>query len=320
MTDIIDTVQLQSIDDSIVDLFEITINGDTSPSLFLTSGMDANLKNLYFPYVDENENTTLKEYVAIPIQMEGIDLSSEGPSNRPKLVVANLINLGRAFSNGGSPAGEEDEDTWKNLLQDNNISKPEDICGSSIVHRTTLLKNTFRAGDSIISAKEFPKKKYILDRVTQETNVSITYELVAPFDLEKVTIPARVVIGRYCPWKYQGVATDGDERSGCTWGNGPDQSKFFDIDDDEITGITTYSSSTSYSLGAKVKYPTTGFVKIWQAVYSSQNKLPSEGSRYWKRIDLCGKTLSSCKVRFNKDGNRLIPLPFGGFPGTRKLG
>ena len=320
MTDIIDTVQLQSIDDSIVDLFEITFQGASSASLFLTSGIDANLKNLYFPYTDENESTTLKEYIALPIQMEGVDISSEGPSNRPKLVVANLVSLGRAFSNGGLPAGEADEDTWKNLLQDNNINRPEDICGASIVHRTTLLKNTFRAGDSIASTKEFPKKKYILDRVTQETNISITYELVAPFDLEKVTLPSRVVIGKYCPWKYQGVATDVDERSGCTWGNGPGQSKFFDVDDDEITGISTYSTSTSYSVGAKVKYPTTGFVKIWQAIYPAQSKLPSEGSRYWKRIDLCGKTLSSCKVRFNQDNNRVTPLPFGAFPGTRKLG
>ena len=60
-----------------------------------------------------------------------------------------------------------------------------------------------------------------------------------------------------------------------------------------------------------------------------------EASHYWnankKRTGngtynyVCGKTLNSCKIRYqgvdsNGDPvNRLIPLPFGGFPGTRKF-
>lgn len=34
--------------------------------------------------------------------------------------------------------------------------------------------------------------------------------------------------------------------------------------------------------------------------------------------DVCGKKLSSCKVRFQNDGDNATPLPFGGFPGSRR--
>jgi hypothetical protein len=39
MTDIIDTVQLQSIDDSLIELFEITLQGSTDVDVRLVSGL-----------------------------------------------------------------------------------------------------------------------------------------------------------------------------------------------------------------------------------------------------------------------------------------
>ena len=81
----------------------------------------------------------------------------------------------------------------------------------------------------------------------------------------------------------------------------------------------------------------TGFVKIWECLVAhnsqgnlanSKSPIDTEGnttnSRIWKRLDVCGKTINSCKVRFQ--GSRVdstldqsVPLPFGGFPGLLKF-
>ena len=319
MTDLIDLVQQQSIDDNIVELFEVSLN-NSNVTVYLTVGLDINDKNIYFP---NKEGTALNEYIPLPCRIEGAELRNDGPANRPKFSIINLVNIGRNLTNNSD--GDSDEESWKDILEANGILKPEDICGSTLVHRKTLLKNTFRVGDTPASPIEFPTRKYLIDRVLAENAITVSYELIAPFDLEKVKLPSRIIVGKYCPWKYQGVAIDGDERSGCTYTKGP-QAQYFDIDDNAITNIGTYTELNAYSPGDIVKYPTTGFVKIWECILtkpSGVTKTPVEGSRYWKRIDICGKTLNSCKVRFQGTGpneDRSIELPFGGFPGTRKLG
>lgn len=328
MTDIIDTVQLQSIDDSLVDLFEITLQNSSSIDVRFVSGLANGVDNIYFPSIN---GQSLNEYVAIPASIGNIETSSGGASNRPTFEVANLISLGRSIENNSD--GSNDEQTWQEILESRNIAKPEDILGARLTYRRTLLKNTYKSSDvsgwSTTLPVEFPKAVYIMERVKGENTLVVSYELVSPFDLEKVKLPNRTIVGKYCSWKYQGIDINQDERSGCPYPTSDSaQPKFFNIDDDEITGITSgYTAQGSYSPGTKIKYPTSGFVKIWEALAnpSGLNAPPVEGSRYWKRIDVCGKTLKSCKVRFqgvDSSGdpvNRLIPLPFGGFPGTRKF-
>lgn len=324
MTTLIDTVQLQSIDDSLVEFIEITLPNSTSIDVRLVSGLADGVANIYFPAEDGN---SLNEYVAIPFSMSGVEHTSDGASNRPTLNIANIVSLGRSFGNNSD--GTADEETWQSVLLSKNIAKPEDILGSRITHRKTLLKNTYRQSDvSSFSAPtlpvEFPKVSYNMERISAENAVSIVYELASPFDLEGVKLPRRILVGKYCSWAYQGIATYGDERSGCTYANDSTQLNFFDINDTTITGITDgYVATNSYPAGTKIKYPTTGAIKIWESIKNPTgvNAVPTEGSRYWKRIDICGKTLNSCKIRFQgPDGeNRLIPLPFGGFPGARKF-
>lgn len=50
------------------------------------------------------------------------------------------------------------------------------------------------------------------------------------------------------------------------------------------------------------------------------------GSAYWDAndvpvstlaADVCGKSLSSCKLRFPQTGQTAVPMPFGGFPGVQ---
>ena len=47
MTDLIDTVQLQEIDDSYVELFDVTLPSGTK--VYLINGLDDGQNNIYFP-------------------------------------------------------------------------------------------------------------------------------------------------------------------------------------------------------------------------------------------------------------------------------
>lgn len=331
-TDIIPAVQEQSIDDSLVDLFEFNMEGLTEP-VYFTSGLDANDKNLYFPTED---GTQLIEYVAIPINMGNIELSSDGPQNRPVLTVANLVSLGRVISNTGN--GTADEETFKDVLEAQGITKAEDLVGTTLIYRRTLLKNTYRqtdvAGWTTTLPKEFPKSKYIIDRVSGETGTIVNYELTSPFDVEGVKIPGRIIIGKYCPWEYQGIAIKGDVSSGCTWPcKEASQNLFYDIEDNVIdtnSGTNSswkgaYSDVNSYIVGDLVTTTdaVTSRFRIWICINAKPANAsgdPRTNARYWERHDICGKTLSACKVRFQGPNEvRQIPLPFGGFPGTKKF-
>lgn len=317
--DLIDTVQLQETDDAIVHLFDLKLPSGTE--INLVDGMDGTA-NIYF---SNKAGTAIKEYIAVPISIDGIEFNGEGASPRPTLSIANVVSLTRSISNDGD--GTSDEETFKEMLEDEGIISNDDVLGSYITCRTTMLKHTQRAGDSPTVPVEFPSQSYILDRVSSENQIVVQFELASPIDVEGVTLPRRVVIGKYCPWEYQGAATKGV--GGCTWPI-DSRGRFFDIDDNVITknisSISTWSSSTSsYAAGTRVKTTTGGHIKIWEAKLAvPQNKNPETASAFWKRVDVCGKLINSCKVRYqgnNSDDTLDIQrtLFFGGFPGSKKF-
>jgi phage-related protein len=217
--------------------------------------------------------------------------------------------------------GVGDEASLKQMLKSLGVNKNEDFLGSKVTYRRAFLSNTKKKEDegTVAVPKEFPKAKFILDRVASENNIFVSFELASPFDVQGLKIPNRYVIGKYCSWKYQGVAL-GDPSSGCTY---PLNGNYYDIDDNPITTPSAYNNATAYSVGNKVLYDS----KIWEAIRPSTGEQPDKSPAYWKRLDVCGKTLSSCKIRFHgttgmsatQQNNTQIPLPFGGFPGTRKF-
>jgi len=304
MTDLIDTVQELEIDDAYIELFDIRLkyvnssgNVDTTQVYHLIDGLENGTTNVWMPY-DTNDNGSLEwaEYVAIPISIEGVSTSSDGAQGRPTLSLANIAALARSISADGDGldneiafSGGASDASYTSILEDLNISKNEDVLGSVVLHRKTLLKNTYvydSAGagayytyeDRIAKTtaispvplpKEFPSGRYILDRVAAENQIIVQFELASPFDIQGLKIPNRYIIGKYCPWEYKGVA-EGSVKSGCSWEN--DTGPYFDIDN---------------------------------------NSTNAAG-------DVCGKTIQSCKARFHNTDDT-IPLPFGGFPGSRKF-
>lgn len=260
MSDIIDTVQLQDIDDSLLHLFELTIVG-SSTTIYAYAGLEAGETSIYFP--DRNSPYTAREYSALPMELEGVEMSSDGAQSRPILSVANIVSIARTLNT--------DETSLRDELETLNIVRNEDIIGSKITLRTTLGKNLVSAGSSGVAPVEFPIQTFFLDRIFQENSVLVSFELASPFDVEGLKIPSRTVIGKYCPWKYKG-ARQNPPIGGCDWSPEDNGNRYYDKD----------------------------------------NVATTAGN------DVCGKTLAACKIRF-QNGNTNVPLPFGGFPGSRKF-
>ena len=75
---------------------------------------------------------------------------------------------------------------------------------------------------------------------------------------------------------------------------------------------------------------------IWRALRTNVGVTPGTNDTIWTRGDVCGKLLTSCKIRFQAqaqitgssynvngipdyDTDTMKTLPFGGFPGSKKF-
>ena len=98
-----------------------------------------------------------------------------------------------------------------------------------------------------------------------------------------------------------------------------------------------YNASTTYYAYTDDRYnnyvkATSGTAFMWKTKITTQGNVPGHGI-YWRRGDVCGKSLNSCQCRFGFNPissgtatstgkaikNTEFVLPFGGFPGARKF-
>ena len=335
---LIDSVQTQEVDDSLIHLYEITFPAPYNETVYLHNGLDfsgGTGENIYFSTPD---GTALNEYIAFPITVEGIEIKSGGGSTKPSLIMANLPVLGRSLVNNTD--GIDDEETLEDIITSAELNTAEDFLYAKITCRTTLLKYTNKVGDNPSLPIEYPKNVYTIDRVSTETASTIEFELTTPADLDDVMLPNRKVVGKYCSWEYQGALSG---RGGCTYPKNS-SNRFFDEYDQLLavninsSSIPTWSTSGTYAAGDRVKRVTPLGWQIFEAIFANSAKTPEEYPRTWKRIDICGKRLSSCKLRFqgitadlsadessllgtvpgNEYLDTSVALPFGGFPGSKK--
>ena len=205
--DITTDAQASEVTSGIIFLYEIQMGTGTNNTLFFHSekdldGTDSN-KDIIF-----DGNT----YISLPIVIDDIEKKSDGAMNRPKLTIANvetLIKTGSAFKT------EMEDGTWDSQIQGEALTatsfKFDNLIGQRFVRRKTLEKYTGSA-----TPVEFPKETFIIDRITDKNFLSVTIELASPMDLTGVRIPARTVVGKYCPWIYQGY-NQSETKSACYW-------------------------------------------------------------------------------------------------------
>ena len=323
MSNVIATdVQTQEIDSALVELFEITLPNGTT--LYFHPGLDADLTDVQFRdktgttgitlavnliignsytilggsgtdwtaigaadsdlgttfiatgvgtgqgYATQTDNS-IRDYNPMPMMIDGLSLQADGASSRPAFTVANIGTL------------------FQTELGD---FKNDDLIGQRLVRRQTLRKYLVGGLEDASPPIEFPSQEYVIDRIGEENSISITYEVATPFDLENIQLPRRIVVGKYCSWKYQGHASG--KGGGCTWntdgavnydGDGTVRSHkvYFDFDDRPLVDSETfadYIASTAYTTTSYVTYSG----KFWLCNIAGTGNTPSVTSSYWKEV------------------------------------
>ena len=344
MTNLIATdAQTQEIDSGLINLFEITLPDDTV--LRLHPGVDDDLTNIQFrtskaptnpvsagnfvvgnTYTivsgtgftsigadDDDAGTsfvatgvgsgngvanqtdyTIVEYTPFPMSIDGLDLQADGAPARPSLTVA---NLGGLF---GAQLGDYTND---------------DLVGCRILRRQTLKKYLYGESGDASPPIEFRKQEYIIDRIASESNTVLMLEVAMPFDLENIKLPRRVVVGKYCSWKYQ--------QDGCSWAADSavqygdyTHNPYFNIDDSPLldalpSGSIAHSSSTAYTTSSYVFIAGTP-TRYWQCLIAHTNQTPSSSSIYWKEVFLWDDWVTATsyakdiRVRYGATGEKTI--------------
>jgi len=342
MTNIIATdLQSQEVLSGLLDLYVLEFGDNNSSTLYFHPGLGSNLSEITFR--DSKAPYTTRTYVALPLELKGIEVTGDGAPARPVLTVANVLTEFRT---------------------DLGDISADDIVGARLTRRRTLEKY-LSSGSNSSAPTEFPEESYVIDRIAEENSLYIKYELTNPFDLNNIQLPRRVVVGKYCSWVYRGLEPDYTPShklcGACDWEpvktNGA-RSYFTEYNQPLIlrTTANAWLSGTTYSaqnfvtlnnfiyrsdrvstgqspenvgsaywqrvffydvwtsLSNSVQIDVGDYVEhertVWKCIRQhdkSASKTPNLTSSYWTIADSCQKTLEACRIRFgsNHQNNRL---------------
>lgn len=253
MTDIIKTTQLQDPGSALVTLYELEYSEGAFAYFYAGKAEydGVTLENIRFREWRAQYGLGAEiEYAAIPIEAEGFDIASDGAISRPILSIA---NMGTVLSDavGGL--------------------RPEELIGSKLTKRTTLEKYLVGGSSDVgpgLAPIEYPRTVYYIDRIKEKNIIKVTFELAAPFDLEGIKLPKRVVIGGACPFKYKEAARSRPRNTrtgGCDW-----ESKFLEYSD--VNGIALYVNELDeYVLNITAFSNYTGSEAVGDLVRTAEN-------------------------------------------------
>ena len=168
--------EIQSLSPSaVIELFSL----ETEPDQFIHfhAGTNGLSKNIVWQGVT---------YMAMPIQTEGFDVSSQGTLPRPRLTIANVKGIFSSL-----------------------IRMYDDLIGMKIIRKRTFAKyldavNFPDGNENADSTIHFPDDIWYIDKKESENKLTIQWELASAYDLQGVQLPRRQIIQNYCQWKYRG--------------------------------------------------------------------------------------------------------------------
>ena len=88
------------------------------------------------------------------------------------------------------------------LLTVNATTAGNDL-GAAEVRRIRTLKKYLDGESAADPNAQFPQEVWFIDRKSNETRDSVTFELASKFDLAGQKIPRRQIIANICQWKYR---------------------------------------------------------------------------------------------------------------------
>lgn len=125
------------------------------------------------------------DYMPMPVEAMGFELTGRGSLPRPKLRVANVDGIiSQAMAEG------------------------DDLAGRKVIRRRTLARyldaSNFPGGNPDADpTAEFPQDIFYVDRVGDENAAYVEFELASAMDLAGVMLPRRQIIQNSCAWRYR---------------------------------------------------------------------------------------------------------------------
>jgi len=171
--------ELQSLSPSaLIELYVLDLSGlPNGTPLYFHAGTN----ELQQPVVWQGQ-----EYMPLPIEAEGFELSTKGALPRPKVRVANINGMFSA-----------------------EISNYDDLIGCKVIRKRTFARYldavNFPGG---VNPEADPNQHLIddvwfVERKLTENRYIVEWELASAFDLQGVMLPARQVIQNTCAWRYR---------------------------------------------------------------------------------------------------------------------
>jgi lambda family phage minor tail protein L len=175
--------------DAMIEMFVLDTRGEfISQSDFMAQGSDV----LYFHNGVNKINAELvwqgQNYIPIPIEATGFDLTTTGSLPRPRVKLANPDGI------------------FSFILKDT-----RDLVGAKVIRKRTFLKylDAINFEDGINASADpnqfFPDDVYYIEQKIMENRYVIEWELAAAYDLSDVFLPKRQVIKDSCSWRYKQV-------------------------------------------------------------------------------------------------------------------
>jgi lambda family phage minor tail protein L len=157
--------------DSLIDLFEV----DLRPT-----GL-----NVIYYFVNDKETNgesvkfNGKNYVAFPVEAKGFEEVTKAPFPKPTLTFSNVSG------------------TVSSIMLLNN-----DLVGAAVIRHRTYVKY-LDGHSSGGGGYELFRQVYTIERPIEESELSVSFEMVNGLELENLTLPRRYMIRR-CTWLYRG--------------------------------------------------------------------------------------------------------------------
>jgi lambda family phage minor tail protein L len=255
----------------------------------------------------------LKEYIAIPIDVQGFETTAKGTQATPTLTLT----------------VSEEGITALALFKDI-IRQVGDLSGVKVTRIRTYYKylppqNFYpdHLNPNYDQYIEYPRDIFYIDRKSNEDKFSIQFELASLLDLEGIKLPLRQIISNRCMWTYRGEGCEYNES------NFPNQAiPVADLKDELLADIINYPLFNKGLWASGKIYNKGDFVFINKQIgdrlvpfyyVCKRNTVvtyPTFGEDWIP--DQCSKGINGCKLRFSKIGQGTLPM--GAFPGVSRLG
>ncbi|MDX7986703.1 phage minor tail protein L [Xenorhabdus sp. 12] len=124
------------------------------------------------------------EYKPWPVQIEGLEMSTDGQAARPRLSVSNIEGTVTAL-----------------CLQFEDMVQAKVIIHDTFAHY--LDARNFTEGNPTADPQQERKSLFYINRKTAETDKTVVFELASPASLDGLMIPTRQIHG-VCTWRARG--------------------------------------------------------------------------------------------------------------------